>query len=303
MTTDADADFLGALVAFAEVAEAGSFSEAARRLGTSKSALSKQVQRLESRFGARLLNRTTRSLSLTEPGRLALEHAAQVARSAQAARAAVAALTSEPRGLIRVTTSVAYGQSVLLGLVSEFLRRYPEVQVDVLLMDRMVDFTEERVDVAVRLVDNPPELSIAKSLRPIRYHLIAPASLARRIRHPSDLAHVEVLGYSRDVRDTQWTFMRADESVVVRTRGRACVNNSEALAGLVRDGIGVAVVPDYIAAPHLKARSVAHVLRNWEIKGRFGSTVWIVRSPERSVLPAVRAFTDFLAEKLGEASS
>src|SRR3569832_1540355 len=98
-----DADYLGALAAFGAVADAGSFSEAARRLGTSKSALSKQVQRLEARLGSTLLHRTTRSLSLTEPGQLALEHAVQVARSAQAAAAAVESLTAQPRGLLRVT--------------------------------------------------------------------------------------------------------------------------------------------------------------------------------------------------------
>ena len=146
-----DPDLLAGLVAFAAVSDAGSFSEGARRIGTSKSAISKQVQRLEQRLGARLMHRTTRSVSLTEPGRLAYEHAMQVARSAVAARLAVESLTSEPRGLLRVTTSVAYGKAVLLDLAGEFLRRYPQVQVDVLLLDRMVDFTEERIDLAVRL--------------------------------------------------------------------------------------------------------------------------------------------------------
>lgn len=301
MDNELDADFLGALVAFGAVADAGSFSEAARRLGASKSALSKQVHRLEERLGARLLHRTTRSLSLTEPGRLALEHAAQVTRSAQSARAAVASLTREPRGLLRVTTSVAYGKAVLLALVSEFLRRYPEVQVDLLLLDRMVDFTEERIDVAIRLVDTPPDLTIAKPLRPIQYLVVAQAGsdVARRIRHPGDLGEVDVLSYSRELSDTQWTFMRAGESVAVRTRGRASVNNSECVAALVADGLGVAIVPDYIAAALRPRSSVVTLLRDWQVKGRFGSTVWIVRPPERAVLPAVRAFTDFLMEKLG----
>ncbi len=303
MDNEWDADFLGALVAFHAVADSGSFSEAARRLGTSKSALSKQVQRLEDRLGARLLHRTTRSLSLTEPGRLALEHASQVVRSAQSARAAVASLTSEPRGLLRVTTSVAYGKAVLLTLVSEFLRRYPEVQVDVLLLDRMVDFTEERIDVAIRLVDNPPDLTIAKALRPIRFLVVAPAGsdVARRIRKPSDLESVEVLSYSRESGDTRWGFERDGERVTVRMRGRASVNNSESLAALVADGWGVAVLPDYIAAPFIRRRRVVTLLREWQVKGRFGSKVWIVRPPERAVLPAVRAFTDFLMERLGAA--
>ncbi|MBG9387630.1 LysR family transcriptional regulator [Caenimonas aquaedulcis] len=301
MSKDWDSDFLGALVAFGAVADAGTFSEAARRMGTSKSALSKQVQRLEERLGARLLHRTTRALSLTEPGRLALEHAEQVARSAQAARAAVASLTSEPRGLLRVTTSVAYGKAVLLPLVSEFVRSYPEVEVDLVLMDRMVDFTEERIDVAIRLVDTPPDLSIAKSLRPIHYVLVARAGsdLARRILHPSDLQDVEVLSYSRDMRDTQWTFVRNEEAVVLRMRGRVSVNNSESLATLVADGLGVAVVPDYIAQELIRRRKIISLLPDWRVKGRFGSTVWIVRPPERAVLPAVRAFTDFLVGRLG----
>ena len=298
-----DPDLLAGLVAFAAVSDAGSFSEGARRLGTSKSAISKQVQRLEQRLGARLLHRTTRSLSLTEPGRLAYEHAVQVARSAQAARSAVESLASEPRGLLRVTTSVAYGKAVLLGLVGEFLRRHPQVQVDVLLVDRMVDFAEEHIDIAVRLAHAPPELAIARALRPIEYHLVAAraSAEARAIRKPADLQGRDVLSYSREAHDTGWKFKRDGRTEAVRTQGRISVNNSEGIANLVAAGFGVAIVPDYIAAPQVRARKLVRLLPEWTIEGRFGATVWSVRPADRAVLPVVRAFGEFLVEKLAAA--
>ena len=297
-----DADLLAGLAAFAAVSEAGSFSEAARRLGASKSALSKQVQRLEQRLGARLLQRTTRSLSLTQPGRLAYEHAAQLARSADAARSAVASLTSAPRGLLRVTTSVAYGKAVLLALVSEFVQRYREVEVDVLLLDRMIDFAEEGIDVAIRLADQPPDLSIARPLRPIAYYLVAArgSAIVSRIRQPADLRKADVLNYAREAQGAEWTFTRDGQSETVRTRGRVSVNNSEGLAALVAGGLGVAVVPDYVAAAELKRRRLVRLLPEWSVSGRFGAKVWIVRPAGRAVLPAVRAFSDFMAEKLGD---
>lgn len=255
---------------------------------------------MERHLGARLFHRTTRSLSLTEPGRLAYEHAVQVARSAQAARSAVESLTSEPRGLLRVTTSVAYGRSVLLDLAAKFLRLHAQVQVDVLLLDRMVDFAEERVDLAVRLAHAPPDLSIATALRPIEYLVVAArgSDLVRQIAQPADLRNVDVLTYTRDPRDTQWRFNRAGESEEVRTTGRMSVNNSEGIADLVAAGVGAAVVPDYIAAPLLRARKLVRVLPQWQVEGRFGTTVWLVRPPDRAVLPAVRAFADFLAAEL-----
>ena len=297
-----DADLLAGLAAFAAVSEAGSFSEAARRLGTSKSALSKQVQRLEQRLDARLLQRTTRSLSLTQPGRLAYEHAAQLARSAAAARSAVDSLRSAPRGLLRVTTSVAYGKSVLLGLVAEFVQRYREVEVDVLLLDRMIDFAQEGIDVAIRLADQPPDLSIAKALRPIRYYLVAArgSTVAGRIRVPADLRKADVLNYAREPQGAEWTFTRDGRPELVRTRGRVSVNNSEGLSALVAGGLGVAVVPDYVAAAELKRRRLMRLLPEWEISGRFGAKVWIVRPADRAVLPAVRAFSDFMVEKLAD---
>lgn len=297
---DWDGDLLAGLVAFAAVSEAGSFAEAARRLGTSRSAISKQVQRIEARLGAKLLQRTTRALSLTEPGRSAYEHAAQVARSAAAARVAVESLTSAPRGRLRVTTSVAYGKCVLLGLVADFLKRYPDVEIDVVLLDRMVDLAEEGIDLAVRLSDTAPDLSIARRLRPIEYFLVASptAKGIRKIKRPQDVGDANVLVYSRSLQGTTWTFSRSGEVAEVTTSGRMTVNNSEGLAATAASAFGIAIVPDYVAASGLAEGSLIRLLPKWDIQGRFGDTVWLVRSPDRSVLPAVRAFSDFLVQKL-----
>ena len=303
MSPDFEPDLLPSLAVFALVCESGSFSDAARRLGSTRSAVSKHVQRLEERWGTHLLHRTTRSLSLTEPGRLAYEHAAQVARSATAARAAVDSLASAPRGLLKVTTSVSYGRAVLLDLMPAFLRAHPEVELDVLLLDRFVDLAEEGIDVALRLTSQPPDLSIAQRLCPIEYHVVARAGsrLARRIREPADLRNVDSLHYSRAGGLPEWRFHKAGRTETVRMRGRVAINSSESIASLAEAGLGVAVAPDYAVRAHLQERRLVRLLEGWTVEGAFGDAVWMLRLPERAVLPKVRAFMSYLSRHAGRA--
>ena len=155
-------DRLTGLVAFVRVAEASSFSEAARRLGVSKSAISKQIAALEGRLGARLLNRSTRKLSLTEAGRRFYERAARILAEADEAALEVARQAEAPRGRLRVNAPMTFGVMHLGRAVAEFLAREPEVEVELVLDDRYVDLVEEGVDVAIRIADLPDSSLVAR---------------------------------------------------------------------------------------------------------------------------------------------
>lgn len=164
---------LNLLAVFARVVEAGSFAEAARRLSSSRSAVSKSVAKLEVALGARLLNRTTRHLSLTEIGAAVAEHGGRIVEEAIGAENLVASLASEPRGVLRVSASVAFGTLHVAPALAEFLPRYPQMKVDMTITDRLVDLAEEGYDVAIYVTGQPPQHWVARKLAPIRRKLCA----------------------------------------------------------------------------------------------------------------------------------
>ncbi|MFB6358289.1 MAG: LysR family transcriptional regulator, partial [Thiohalorhabdaceae bacterium] len=177
---------------FARVVEQRSFSGAARDLGLSKSTVSKRVSRLEERLGVRLLHRTTRRLSLSEAGRTFYDYCRQAVAAAQAGEEAVTRLQEQPRGVLSLNAPVSFGSRHLAPVISRFMRRYPEVSVDMTLDDRVVDLVEAGFDVAVRIAELPDSTLIARRLAPARHVVCAaPAYLAQagEPRTPADLVH------------------------------------------------------------------------------------------------------------------
>src|SRR5581483_1107867 len=192
-------DRLGALQAFVQVAETGSFSEAARRLRSSKSAISRQVSGLETELGARLLHRTTRSLTLTEAGRGYFERAARILADLDDADRSVSTLQAAPRGKLRVNAPMSFGFLHLAPALPDFLARYAEVEVDVIMNDRFVDLVDEGFDVAVRIGHLEDSSLVARKLAPVRRVVCAsPAYLAARgtPTSPEELKAHDCLCYS-----------------------------------------------------------------------------------------------------------
>lgn len=294
---------LAALAIFARVVEAGGFSAAARQLGLSKSAVSKQVQRLEQNTAAQLLKRTTRSLSLTEPGRIVYEHAEQIVRLGRSAQDAVASLAQRPSGLLRITASVTYGKHVLAPLLPEFFARHPHVRLALTLIDRHVDLTEEGYDLALRLTDSPPLQLVGRRLHRCAFVLCAtPAHLARHgVHEPRDLAGLACLAFSAGStgRGATWTFTdRAARRVAVEVHGPVAVNSSDVVRELTLQGLGFGLLPRFAAARDLEAGALVQVLPDWEPAGTFGPTAWALWSPQRHMLPKLRVMIDFLVERL-----
>jgi len=291
-------EHLSAMAVFARVVEEGSFSHAARGLGLSKSAVSKQVGRLEDRLGVRLLNRTTRQLSLTEAGTAFFEHCRQLVTDAEAAESAVTHLAAAPRGTLRVNAPMSFGQLHVAPLLPAFLQAYPELSVEMQLSDRTVDLIEEGFDLAIRIGQLRDSSLIARRLAPMRRVVCAaPAYLDARGRpqHPRELKQHECLIYSYLSSGREWRFHGGDGELRVPVQGRLEINNGDALLAAARQGFGVVMLPTFLAAADVKAGRLEPVLQDW-CEGEAGG-IHAVFPASRNLSPKVRVFVDFLAHR------
>jgi len=293
-------DKLAAMAVFARVAEAKGFSEAARRLGVSKSAVSKQVAGLERSLKARLLNRTTRRLSLTEVGAAFYEHCARMLAEAEAAELAVSRLYAEPRGVLRVTAPAAFGHLHIAPAIPDFLARHAEISVQIVMSDRAVDLVEEGFDVAIRMTREQASNTVARRLAPVRWAVCATSGYLKRHqspRSPQDLERHNCLFYSFLEASSEWRFTSAAGETVVHVTGNFTVNNSEALREAVLKGLGVALLPTFTVGADLRDGRLQQVLGEYRAHGTFGSDVYAVYLPTRYLSPKVRAFVDFFVER------
>lgn len=291
-------EHLSAMAVFARVVEEGSFSHAARGLGVSKSAVSKQVSRLEDRLGVRLLNRTTRQLSLTEAGTAFHEHCRQLVADAEAAESAVSHLAAAPRGTLRVNAPMSFGQLHVAPALPDFLAAYPELSVEMQLSDRTVDLIEEGFDLAIRIGQLRDSSLIARRLAPMhRVVCAAPAYLEARGRpqHPRELKDHECLIYSYLSSGREWHFHGPEGELRVPVQGRLEVNNGDALLAAARQGFGVVMLPTFLAAGDLKAGRLEPVLQDWCEREAGG--IHAVFPASRNLSPKVRVFVDFLARR------
>lgn len=292
-------DLLAGMVVFARVVDAGGISAAARVMGLSKSAVSKQLSALEDRLGARLLQRTTRRMSLTEAGAGFLEHCRRVVAEAEAAESAIGALQGEPRGTLRVNAPMTFGIMHLAAIIPDFMARHPQLGVDMVLNDRMVDLLDEGFDVAVRIGKLADSSLVARKLAPARRVMVAAPSYLDRRGRPAALAELaqhDVLSYSYVPAAEEWRFdgPGGEESVRVTSRLRA--NNGDILLAACLAGSGIAALPTFISGPSLRAGSLVRVLPHLE---RTDFAIHAVWPTARHLSAKVRAFVDFLAERFG----
>jgi DNA-binding transcriptional LysR family regulator len=293
---------LNDMVYFAEVAERGGFAAAGRALGIPKSRLSRRVAELETQLGVQLLQRSTRSLSLTPAGELYLRHCAAMRDAAQAAGEAVAQVQTEPRGTVRISCPVTLAHSSLGCLLPKFMSRYPAVRVEMMVINRPVDPIEEGVDIALRVrpvIENSATL-VAKSFGVSRGLLVASRDLVRMrgpIEKPEDLTRLESVAMSTSGDGRQSWHLEGPKgaSYVHHHWPRYVAGDLATLVFAVVGGIGASVLPDYMCSPYIRSGELVELLPGWGPPPGICHAMFPAR---RALVPAVRKLIDFLTENL-----
>lgn len=258
---------LEGLAIFAKVVELRSFAAAADELALSKATVSKAVTRLETRLGARLFNRTSRRLALTDAGQSLVEPATRVLAQGEEAENTALAQSAAPRGLVRLAAPMSFGLSDVAPVLPQFLALYPEVTVDLHLSDATIDLVGMGFDAALRIAALPDSSLVARRLRPVKRYVVgAPSYLAQRGRptHPGHLAEHSCLGYAYMPTPDTWRFVNAaGEEASIRPAGPLRVNNADALMPALIAGQGLAVMPDFIAGAALADGRLEAVMPDW----------------------------------------
>ena len=286
--------------AFVRVVDSGSFSEAARQMGTTKANVSKQVANLEKNLRARLLNRSTRKLGLTEAGQAIYQNALRMLEEARALEATAAGLQTGPGGTLRVSASMAFGTTCLAGLLPAFMERYPDIRVVLNLTDRYVDLVEENVDLALRLAARIDTLSVvARPIAGIRYVLAAtPAYLARHgtPARPEDLTKHRCLTFGNSGAPATWQFESDAGTLDLKVDSALAANSSVALHLAMLRGGGIALLPTYVVGEDLRSGAAVQVLPELAPRGFSGDQLYAVYLENRFLPPKVRVFIDYLVD-------
>lgn len=294
-------DSLTDIAVFVQVVDSGSFTAAAERLQLSKSVVSKYVTRLENQLGSRLLNRTTRRLSLTESGQVFYERGQRGLRELEEAKAAVSSLQDAPRGTLRLNTPMSFGLLHIAPALPAFLERYPELSVDMNLDDRKVDLVEEGFDLAIRISELPDSSLVARRLGPCRHVVCAsPAYLQRHgiPRTPDDLRMHNIIAYKLQQSANDWHFLTPDgQPVSVTVSGSVQMNNSLAVREALLGNVGITRTPTFVVGPDIKAGKLQVVLSNYQ---SLEISIYVVYPQRRHLSPKVRAFIDFMADLLSD---
>lgn len=304
---------LDEMLVFARVVEHQSFAGAARQLGLTTSAVSRSVGRLEAHFGLRLLQRTTRSLSLTEAGAEIHQACLRLVEDAQAVQALAGQLRQQPRGLLKISAPAVLGDLWLSPLLPGFCARWPEVQVQVDMTDRMVDLVAEGLDLGLR-ISVPGQIApglVARPLKTIRYVLVAtPGYLARhaQITEPGQLlAHPFIsLGYGQFQNEVELRPLHPAAAPATRLLVNTPITIASSLGIIhaLQQGPGIGVVADFAAQTALQAAQLAPVLPGWALCGKYAPrVVHAVYAPTRHVPLKLRALIDYLVEVEGEGAA
>jgi DNA-binding transcriptional LysR family regulator len=297
---DAGVDALHTMRVFARVAQRASFAAAAEDLRMSRASVSKHVAAIEERLGARLLDRTTRSVSLTEAGRVYLERCLECLQAYDDSEAAIGGLTAEPRGRLRVAAPFDFNRH-LPALITQFMKAHPAIELDLRLSNRTLDMVDEGIDVYVRITNSLDADSIARRLATTRFGLWGAKAYFRkrpRPRTPSDLAQHRFALFNEPPLLDEYVFERDGRQTKVRLRPAMVTNSGDVMVAAACSGVALAVIPSFLLPPEHN-KLIEPVLLDWSLGQRGVYAVY----PHRRFVPSkVRAFVDSLRTALGDAS-
>ncbi|WP_437514918.1 LysR family transcriptional regulator [Sorangium sp. So ce1099] len=296
-------DLLQAMQVFRRVVELRGFSAAARDRGLSNAAVSKQVAALEERLRTRLLNRTTRSVSLTSAGAAYYERCVRILDELEETEQSLSGAAAEATGTLRVNAPTGFGVMHLSPLLPDFLRRFPGLDVEISFTDRFVDVVEEGVDVVIRITSALPDSATLTAQRLARARHVVCASPGYLRKHGApktldDLAGHDCIVYTQARPRGEWQFVGPDGPRAVHVSGRLVVNNSLVVREALLGGLGLALLPSFYVEPELRSGKLRAVLTSYEPRALF---VHAVHQRSRYLSPKVRALVDYLRERFAEA--
>jgi DNA-binding transcriptional LysR family regulator len=284
---------------FTRVVDAGSFTAAAEGLGISRALASKLIQNLEDSLGVRLLNRTTRRISLTDAGRNYYLRVSEILSQLAEAEAEAAELQVEPRGRMRVSAPISFSVLHLAPALSDFQKRYPRVELELELSDRVVDLVDEGFDLAIRIGKLADSSLIARRIAPACLLMVASPDYLKRAgtpRQPSDLATHNFMIYTLATRRDEVVLERDGESTATRIRGNLLVNNGDFIVAAAVQGHGISVLPTFIITEQLRRGELVRVLESWSVPS---IAIHAVYAQTRSLPAKTRALIDFLVDRFG----
>jgi len=293
----ANTDLLDGVAVFVGVINTGSFTAAAKALGHSTSYVSKEISRLEKRLGSRLLNRTTRTISLTDAGRAYFERCSQIVIDAENAERSISQLQDMPRGLLRVNAPVSFSSVYLLDYLSEFMNRFTEITLEVEFNDRMIDVVAEGYDVVIRAGKIEDSNLVARKFTTSKSVVVASPGYLKKYGRPSEVSELEqhaCLAYSLVANPTAWDFVKDGRHTTVNINPRLMGNNAELEVAMAVNGVGIGRIPLFCCEKEIAKGALEIILADYE-QPEIG--VYAVY-PHRQYLTAkVRVFVDFLVDK------
>lgn len=287
---------LNEMAIFVHVIKAGSFTKAAKNLGLPKSTVSRKITQLEERLGVRLIQRTTRSLRLTDTGSAYFAHCEPILSEIEEANIAVTQMQNTPSGLLRITAPVLFGSTVLSTLIAEYMELHPQITVDLVLSDQNLDLIQDGIDMAFRVGQLEDSSHIGRHLGDVRAMLCAsPDYLDKQTAptHPDQLQeHMLLTAHQRK----QWQMTNADnEEASVSVKPRLTVNDIASLYTLTLAGAGISLLPMIIAAPAVRAGNLVTVLPDWSFDS---APIHALYPSNRHLSTKVRSFVDFIIESM-----
>jgi DNA-binding transcriptional LysR family regulator len=291
-------DFSGLLL-LVDIVDAGGLSRAAEKLKVSRANVSHRLQQLEKAVGVQLIRRTTRRIEPTEIGLTLYRHGQRIRDELLAAEEAVATLARGLHGSVRVSVPTGFGQWVMTGWLIEFKQRFPDISLELLFENRVDDLLRDEVDVAIRVMTEPPEALVARELGVVRYVACASTAYAQAHglpAHLDDLQRLPVITSPAAGRELRVAGYLGEQRHELKLQPSIASENFQFLHQAILAGLGVGLVPRYVVAQDIEAGRVVTGLGDWRLS-IFGSRLFLLRMPDRYQTLAVRSFVDFIAEK------
>ncbi|WP_022941746.1 LysR family transcriptional regulator [Psychromonas hadalis] len=303
MNTNKIIPLLADMAVFVTVVEQGNFSKAAKQLGVTPSAVSRQISRLEDALGIKLLQRTTRQLALTESGQVTFTSCKQMVEAAEQAVSASTSTTSTVSGLLRIAAPKSLANHVLRPLFVQFLKMYPDIQLHLKVTDKLLDPIHDAIDFLIHINDLPIESLVNIKLGRVGQVLCAspeylqthPAPL-----HPDDLKNHACICLGENATDNRWQFINNNQHTTVQVSGPYLVNHSEMRRDAIKQGFGIGSLPDYIAKQAIEAGQLIALLTDWKPQGNYHGNVCLQFVQTKYMPNKNRVFIDFIKQKLLE---